>query len=57
MALCARSRNGQATSDFNPWWYVPIINNFRVGTRSMWILPQVQRQGELDGTSLLRSSS
>ena len=57
MPLCARSRNGRATSDFNQWGYVPIINHFRVGTRSMWILPRVQRQGEPDGIRLLRSST
>ena len=45
-----------ATSDFNPWWYVPIINHFRVGTRSMWLPPRVRRQGEPHGTRLLRSS-
>ena len=56
MPLCARSGNCWATSDFNPWWYVPIINHFRVGTRSMWILPRVQRQGEPDGTRRLRNS-
>ena len=57
MPLCARSGNGRARSDFNPWWYVPIINHFRPDTRSMWILPRVQRQGEDDGTRLLRSST
>ena len=36
MPLCARSGNCRATSDFNQWWYVPIINHFRVGKRSMW---------------------
>ena len=53
MPLCAPSGDGRATSDFNPWWYVPIINHFKVGTRSMQILPRVQRQGEPDGTRLL----
>ena len=57
MPLCARSGNGRAISDFNTWWYVLIINHFTVGTRSMWILPGVQRQGEPDGTRLLRSST
>ena len=57
MPLCARFRNGRAISDFNPWWYVPIINHFRFRTRSMWILPRVQRQGEPDGMRLLRSST
>ena len=57
MPLCARSQNGWATSDFNPWWYVPMIKHFRVGTRSMWIRPRVQRQGEPDGTRLLRNST
>ena len=57
MPLCARSGNGRATSDFNSWCYVPIINHIRVGTRSMWRLPRVQRQGEPDGTRLLRSST
>ena len=57
MALCARSGNARAISDFNLWWYVPIINHFRVGKRSMWILPRVQRQGKPDGTRLLRSST
>ena len=49
MPLCARSGNGRAISDFNPWWYVRTINHFRVGAKSMWILPGVQRQGEPDG--------
>ena len=57
MPLCARSGNGRATSDFHPWWYVPIINHLRVGTRSMWILPRAQRQAEPDGKRLLRSST
>ena len=57
MPLCARSRNYRATSDFNRLCYVPIINHFRVGTRSIWILPRVQRQGEPDGTRPLRSST
>ena len=57
MPLCARSRNGRATSDFSPWWYVPIINHFRGGTLSMWIPPGVQQQGAPDGTKRLRSSA
>ena len=57
MPLCERSGNGRATLDFNLWCYVLVINHFRVGTRSMWILPRVQRQGEPDGTRLLRSST
>ena len=57
MPFYARSGNGRATSDFNPWWFPPIINHFRVGTRSMWIRPRVQRQGKPDGTRLLRSST
>ena len=55
MPLCASSRNGRATSESNPRWYVPIVNHFRVGRRSMWVLPRVQRQGEPDGMTLLRS--
>ena len=57
MPLCARSGNGRATSDFILWWYVRIINHFRVGTRTIWTLPRVQRQGGPDGTRLLRSST
>ena len=57
MTSCARSGNGQATSDFNPWLYAPIINHIRAGARSMWIPPRVQRQGAPDGTKRLRSST
>ena len=57
MPFCAPSGNGKATLNFDPWWYVPIINHFRVGTRSMWILPRVQQQGEPDVTRPLRTST
>ena len=57
MPLCVRSRNGWATSNFNPWFNVPIINHFRVGTRSIRILPRVQRQGGPHGTRPLRNST
>ena len=55
MPLCARS--SWATSDFNAWWYAQMINQFRAGTRSMWIPPRVQWPGAPNGTIPLRSST
>ena len=52
-----RSRNGWATLDFDLWWFIPIIKHCRGGIRSMWIPPWVQRQGVLNDTRRLRSST
>ena len=57
MPLCARSKNGRATSDFNPWWYARIVNHFRTDTRSIRIAPLLQQQGALDGMRRLQSSA
>ena len=56
-AMVCALRKWSGHIGLQPWRYVPIINHFRVGTRSMWILPRVQRQGEPDGTRLLQSST
>ena len=46
MPLCARSGNSRVTSDFNPCWYVPIINHFRVGLKEQKDTPSGPAAGQ-----------